>query len=248
MATVTQSPLPWSQAELVATFVAALRLTDPTGQVRGAELAHRLLRCWSEPHRRYHAVPHLTATLAAVRELVTGDDVPLGRESVADVELAAWFHDAVYSGRPGQDEEASARLAETELTRLGLPAPRVAEVARLVRLTADHRPASEDLAGQVLCDADLSVLGAPEPVYRAYACAVRAEYAHVPASHFRAGRLAVLVALGETESLYRTERARRWWEAAARRNLAAELARLADPAAPLDGEEVTGPPATAPDR
>jgi predicted metal-dependent HD superfamily phosphohydrolase len=234
-----------SAHELVPGFVAALGAVAPGPQGLAAELADRLLKRWSEPHRRYHAVSHLVATLEAARTVLDADDVPLDAGRAADVVLAVWFHDAVYTGRAGDDEEASAQLAEAELPRLGLPAERVAEVARLVRLTAGHNPAKDDLAGQVLCDADLAVLGATEAVYRAYASAVRGEYAQVPPADFRAGRAAVLGGLGAATPLYRTAPARREWEAAARANLAAELARLADPATPLDGDDGVTPPQTS---
>jgi predicted metal-dependent HD superfamily phosphohydrolase len=142
------------------------------------------------------------------------------------VELAVWFHDAVYTGRAGDDEEASAGLAEELLAALGQPAGRVAEVARLVRLTAGHDPAPGDAAGELLCDADLSILAAPAPEYDAYTAAVRREYAAVPDAAFRAGRAAVLRGLLAGGTPYRTAAARRSWAAAAGRNVAAELAEL----------------------
>ncbi len=176
-----------------------------------------LVARWAEPHRRYHTVGHLLAVLDGV-DLLSAEAL-----NPDLVRLAAWYHDAVYRGRP-DDEERSARLAEADLAALGLPAPDVAEVARLVRLTAGHRTAPGDANGAVLCDADLAVLGSPG--YRAYTRAVRAEYAHVPEEAFRAGRAAVLRGLLDLPALYRTPLARERWEAAARANLAEELIRL----------------------
>jgi predicted metal-dependent HD superfamily phosphohydrolase len=187
-----------------------------------------LLRRWSEPHRHYHTTAHLIATLEAVAALLdgTGPAVP----DRGAVELAAWFHDAVHTGRAGSDEEASAALAEQVLTGLGQPAERVAEVARLVRLTARHDPADGDVAGQVLCDADLSVLAATPDRYAAYTAAVRREYAHVPDGAFRSGRAAVLRGL-LAGPLFRTEPGRRAWLAGATANVTAELGRLETPPA-----------------
>src|SRR5690606_41538168 len=68
-------------------------------------LGRDLLRRWREPHRRYHTVEHLRAVLDAIDELAHHADDP------AAVRFAAWFHDAVYAGRPGEDERASAELA-----------------------------------------------------------------------------------------------------------------------------------------
>ncbi|MDA8372297.1 MAG: metal-dependent phosphohydrolase [Nocardiopsaceae bacterium] len=188
----------------------------PEAAAVGADLLTR----WSEPHRRYHTVGHLRAVVAAVDELAEA-----ARDLVV-VRCAAWFHDAVYDGVPGEDEERSARLAERLLPRCGLAAGRVAEAARLVRVTADHRPAHGDVDAQVLCDADLSVLGGTPERYREYAAAVREEYAHVAEADFRAGRAAVLRALLEAPVLFHTPLARARWEARARANISDELGAL----------------------
>lgn len=184
----------------------------------GAELLAR----WAEPHRRYHTLDHLQAVLAAVDQLADA-----ARDTVS-VRYAAWFHDAVYQGEPGADEENSAQLAELLLPSCGLSADRVAEVARLVRVTAEHDPAPGDADAEVLCDADLSVLAADPDSYAAYTRAVRAEYAHVSDADFARGRAAVLHGLLETPRIYRTPRARERWEERARANLTRELAQLAE--------------------
>jgi predicted metal-dependent HD superfamily phosphohydrolase len=205
--------------DLVDSFV------DAVGAQKARPVAVALLARWQEPHRRYHTVKHLRAVLDAV-DLLLGDPDAVPVRDHGAVRLAAWYHDSVYRGVPGQDEEDSAALAEHDLMKLRQPPERVTEVARLVRLTADHRPAPDDPAGQVLADADLAVLGAASQDYRAYADAVRAEYAHVPDAAFRAGRAAVLRRLAAADPLFRTPTGRRLWEARARANLAAELTGL----------------------
>lgn len=177
-----------------------------------------LLDRWSEDHRRYHGCTHLLAVLEALDLLTDPADPP------RTVLLAAWFHDAVYRGVAGQDEEESARLAEERLADAGVPASAVEEVARLVRLTSDHRPEPGDDDGALLCDADLSVLGGePEP-YARYVAAVREDYAHIGDADFAAGRAAVVRHLLELDPLFNTDRARELWLVAARRNLQGELA------------------------
>ncbi|MEV4067628.1 HD domain-containing protein [Nonomuraea dietziae] len=194
----------------------------------GAELVAR----WSEPHRRYHTLDHLRAVLAAIEPLA-----PVADDADA-VRLAAWFHDAIYDGRPSWDEERSAQLAQALLPRCGVAEGRVAEVARLVRLTATHDPGYDparagDANGAVLCDADLAVLAGEH--YDAYARAVREEYRHVPDELFRAGRAQVLRRLLDAPRLYRTARAHDLWEARARANVSAEL-RLLDGVGAVGGD------------
>ncbi|MFI6923339.1 metal-dependent phosphohydrolase [Nonomuraea spiralis] len=193
----------------------ALAGGSPAARAAGAELIAR----WAEPHRRYHTLHHLAAVLAAV------DDLAGEAADPAAVRLAAWFHDAVYDGRPGWDEERSAQLVQARLPRCGVSPGRVATAARLVRLTAAHDTvAGDDRDGAVLCDADLAVLG--RPGYDAYAADIRREYAHVPDDLFRLGRSQVLRRLLAAPRLYRTDRARELWEERARANMNAELARL----------------------
>jgi predicted metal-dependent HD superfamily phosphohydrolase len=189
---------------------------SPAATALGAEL----LRRWAEPHRRYHTQEHLAACLDAVDALADEADGPTA------VRLAVWFHDAVYDRRPGDDEEASAALAEDRLPALGIAPPLVAEVARLVRLTVSHRPGPDDRNGAVVCDADLSVLGGTPESYATYASQIREEYADIDEDTFRAGRRQVLEDLASRNPLFRTRTARDRWEDRARRNVATELALL----------------------
>jgi predicted metal-dependent HD superfamily phosphohydrolase len=183
------------------------------------ELRDRLLAAYGEERRGYHDLTHLTEVLDHVATLAAAAD------DVEAVVLAAWFHDAVYAGA-ADDEERSAVLATEGLTAAGVAPERVAEVARLVRLTAIHRPGPGDRNGQVLSDADLAVLAADEERYAGYVAGVRMEYAHVADDDFRRGRAAVLRDLLAKPSLFHTPAARDLWEERARVNVARELADL----------------------
>jgi predicted metal-dependent HD superfamily phosphohydrolase len=109
------------------------------------------------------------------------------------------------------------------LTALHARPDLVDEVARLVRLTADHDPGPEDVDGQLLCDADLAVLARPWDEYQRYAGAVREEYRHLNDEDFRGGRVAVLRHLRDLPVLFHTAELRDRWEAPARANLDREL-------------------------
>jgi predicted metal-dependent HD superfamily phosphohydrolase len=185
-----------------------------------AQVGAELLGRYAEEHRRYHDLAHLDDVLRGV------DDLAAHAADADAVRLAAWFHDAVYDPTAGDNEERSARLAEDALTRLRLADDLVAEVARLVRLTATHAAAPGDRNAAVLCDADLAILAADPGRYARYAQAVRAEYAHVDDESFATGRSAVLRALLAKDPLFLTGDARSAWEAPARRNVTAELGAL----------------------
>jgi predicted metal-dependent HD superfamily phosphohydrolase len=175
-----------------------------------------------EPHRRYHDATHLAEVLDRVDELAGEADDP------GAVRLAAWFHDAVYRPLRGDNEDRSAILAERMLADTDLPPDTVANVARLVRLTATHDPEPGDRDGAVLCDADLAILAAGPERYAAYAAAVREEYAELPDETFRAGRADVLRRMLGRPALFRTAPARDRWETAARHNMETELMLLGE--------------------
>jgi predicted metal-dependent HD superfamily phosphohydrolase len=174
-----------------------------------------LLRRWVEPWRRYHDAEHLAEVLAALDDLAA--PVP------APIRLAAWFHDAIYDPRADDNEERSALLAVSTLPAIGVADRTVAEVVRLVRLTATHDPTPDDPAGELLCDADLAILGSSPARYQRYVTDVRREYAHVPDDDFRAARTRILRGFQQRPTIYRTAAGRSRWESAARRNLSAEL-------------------------
>ncbi|GHC89079.1 hypothetical protein GCM10007079_34690 [Nocardiopsis terrae] len=222
-----RSDLPREEATLLAESWSHLAGTGAEARAVGEELLDR----WSEEHRRYHTLSHLWSALCAVEVL---------REEAHDVDAvryAVWFHDAVYEGRPGQDEDESAALAERLLSLMGQDPERIAEVVRLVGVTKDHRPGPRDADGAVLSDADLSTLAAGPEEYLAYTGAVRAEYRHVPDEAFRAGRLGVLRSLLEAPNIFHTPFGRTHWEPRARSNMLAEIDHLS-----RGGTEAPPPP------
>ncbi len=234
---VRSGALPVSETELVRRLVGSgLRLRTPQRTPKAHQvlpglvadwdrllpqrptLGEELLQRWREPHRHYHDVRHLAQVLGALRTVAQAP-VP------AAVELAAWFHDAVYEGEPGRDEERSAELAETLLPHAGVPNREVAEVSRLVLLTSGHLAGPGDTSGAQLVDADLSILGTSRGRYHVYVRDVRLEYAHLDDETFRAGRLEVVERLIARDPLYLTHAGAGEWTEAAQRNLAEERSR-----------------------
>ncbi len=204
--------------DVAASWVRAARAVGASGDI--AAVGARLLGAYAEEHRSYHDVRHLGDVLAAIGVLSPYTD------RLANVQLAAWFHDAVYDPQGTDNEERSAMLAERELTALGVADDIVAEVARLVRVTATHEPV--DAHAAVLCDADLAILASADDRYRSYVEGVRREYAHVANDVFTAGRSAILRRLLERDRIFHTEYAAVRWEARARQNVSAELQEIGD--------------------
>jgi predicted metal-dependent HD superfamily phosphohydrolase len=185
-----------------------------------APLFVRLVAAYGEPGRHYHTVGHIAHVLQVVGQLA-----PLTADLPA-VRLAAWFHDAVYDPRRGDNEAQSAAFARRTLGPLGVPEAILDAVGRLIMATATHRPPSANPDFAVLLDADLAILGEPPAIYADYALKIRREFAWLPASAYRAGRSAVLRRFLARPTIYLTTALRASHEAQARQNLRRELADL----------------------
>lgn len=207
-------------AAALAWLVAVEQLGGSGDAARSA--ADDLERRYGEAHRSYHTLGHIEAVLADCARLAGA--VGLSATDSAIIDLAACAHDVVYAGEPGKDERASAAWATEQLAACDVAADVCESVASIVLATIVHN--GDDLRTQVMLDADLAILAARPLLYVQYVEAVRAEYAALSDDEWCTGRAAVLSRLLDRPALYATEPARRWWDARARSNVAAELARL----------------------
>lgn len=182
------------------------------------DLGRELLSMWSQEHRFYHDRVHLLSVLEAIDELTDGT---IHGEELMQVQLAAWFHDAVYEGT-SEDEFRSAVLAREHLDGV-LSSATVEKVSELIMLTAGHQPSDTDQLGLILCDADLEVLARPEPSYQRYAEGIYQEYAHLPRNVLAQGRIKILEALVAKNHIYGTPVGQQRWERSARQNLQHEM-------------------------
>lgn len=181
-----------------------------------------LAAAYSAPDRHYHNLEHLADVFRVVGRLAPGvEDLPA-------LQLAAWFHDAVYDPRARDNEARSGELAVDLLGPIGVPASTLERVVRLVRATAhgstDDPPPDRDTAA--LVDADLAILGAAEDRYRRYAADIRREYGFLPDAEYRAGRAAVLKRFLARPRLFTNQMLFEEGEGRAKANLAAELREL----------------------
>jgi len=186
-----------------------------------AELKARA--AYAEPHRRYHDERHLKECLAEL-DWVVG----LAERERRLLKWAILWHDTVYEPGRSDNEDRSAELAVSELTRCGVPEADAAEVARLIRLTEKHRTDPGDRLGALMISIDLAILGADEERYALYVRDVRSEYSHVPDEMWRTGRALVLKRLLDSDPLYPDEDFRARLEAQAWRNMESELKTLGE--------------------
>ena len=177
-----------------------------------------LMRAFAEPQRHYHNAQHIAECLTeldAARHLA--------RQPKA-VELAIWFHDAVYDPKSPDNEEQSAALAKRCLEAAGLP-ELACTVGGLVMATKTHKPeAGSDAA--LLVDVDLSILGREEARYAEYELQIRAEYAWVPEDIFKTKRAEILQHFLDRSRIYNTDHFFTRHETPARRYLSRAIQHL----------------------
>lgn len=204
--------------ELRSRWQALLPTSDCQSSAASAAF-EELVRAYSLPERYYHSLHHISALLNLV------DEQAASFVDRSTVELAIFYHDAVYDSRRRDNEDQSARLADVRLGALGIPKPQLRRISALIAAT-NHGVAALDLADGDLMrflDLDLSVLAAPRSDYDRYAAAIRAEYAIYPDADYRIGRARVLRSFLERRRLFHCDDLHARWDGAARDNMRAEL-------------------------
>lgn len=192
-----------------------------------------LCGAYEAPGRAYHTLAHLA-------ELHGHADEQHAASPFADraaLSAAIFFHDVVYevpARAPGANENLSAELFRLYAAQAALDAARTQRICQAIAATFTHQlpegyaRADADAAGDWLprfLDMDLAILGAPAPRYAEYAAAIRFEYSVMPELAFCSGRAKFLRGAIEKD-VFLTRAFRETHEAAARRNMAAEIAQL----------------------
>ena len=171
---------------------------------------------YAEPGRFYHTLDHIGAMLETV------DGLAAFARNLNAVKLAVWLHDVIYDSKASDNEERSAEYSERLCEGLAISEGK--EVASLILRTKTHNVSDDDPDAQVLIDSDLAILGANDSAYRAYANQIRQEYAWVPETDYRMGRRKVLERFLARPRIFHHLAI---LEEPARRNIAAEITRLA---------------------
>ena len=172
-----------------------LALMDEWGFAPNRGTFETLRAAYSEKGRHYHTDQHISACL---RHFDRCSEI---LEHRREVELALWFHDAIYKPLSNRNERESAEWAASFLVRNGASEKEADRVHRLVMVTEHNAPTrTKDEA--VLVDIDLSILGTRPDVYQAFESSVRKEYRFVPRLIYRRKRTEILRGFLERAQIY----------------------------------------------
>ncbi|MEZ0261792.1 MAG: N-methyl-D-aspartate receptor NMDAR2C subunit [Alphaproteobacteria bacterium] len=199
------------------------RLGGTPDTVQGAAV----VSAYNGPGRYYHNETHLKDVLEkldwAKGALEKSGEVkhlssPEKQKMFDTIELALWYHDAVYDGKAKDNEERSRDSFLQHAEKSGIPADVKKEVAALIDLTKHHKNA-KTLPERILTDCDLAILGAAPAAFKAYDEGIRKEYAHVPAAVYKGARRSVLKGFLDQPRLFKTDAFHAEYDAPARANL-----------------------------
>ena len=183
------------------------------------ETYEELIRHYCEPHRAYHTLQHLKECLQVRRFVSAACQAP------AEIDLALWFHDAIYDPLRSDNEPRSAQWLDDVARDSGLGDETRRRLYDLVMVTRhDGAPKSTDEA--VLVDTDLAILGASFERFEEYDQQIRSEYQFVPLPVYRQKRRQVLEGFMARGRIYTTAAYFDAFERQARANLARAIERL----------------------
>lgn len=184
----------------------------------GEGLKETLLAAWREPQRQYHTEQHLRECLLLFQEFQHLAEQP------HEVELAIWFHDAVYDIKGKDNELKSAEWARTALQAAGVCEESCKSIYELIMATEHTSMDSLDSHDKkLLVDIDLAILGSSPLRFAEYDKQVRAEYSYVPGVIYRRKRKQILKEFLARSPIYKTQELRERFELQARENLGLAL-------------------------
>ena len=176
------------------------------------DVYEQLVAAYSEAHRHYHSIAHLADCLERL------DESQQFAEAPGEVEIALWFHDAIYDPMSSKNELKSAEWAREFLSFAGATEQVCENVYWHIMATVhDAAPPEGDTA--LLIDIDLSILGRDKGVYDQFEENVRKEYRWVPKPLYRRKRKEILQSFLDREKIYVTEFFNGRYESQARINL-----------------------------
>jgi predicted metal-dependent HD superfamily phosphohydrolase len=172
-------------------------LMQTWGFADNAAMFVRLCAAYGESQRHYHTLEHLEDCLQKAKLLRQSASKP------AQIEMALWFHDAIYKPYSSSNELESAQWAERFLQDNDADSDDIARVYAMIMATK-HASTDQyfDSDTALLLDIDLSILGEDAATYNRYEKNIRREYRWVPFFLYRKKRREILNYFLQRENIY----------------------------------------------
>jgi predicted metal-dependent HD superfamily phosphohydrolase len=185
---------------------------DLEAAVTEEQLFQAICNHYNTPDRHYHTLQHLTECLDLFKTAIELATHP------AEVEMALWFHDAIYDTASKDNEAQSAQWASNELSKVGVLPASIDRIHALIMATCHTSlPTTSDEC--LLVDIDLAILGASTERFAEYEQQIRTEYNFVPETIFNQKRQEILQGFLDRSTIYSTQYFQDKLEPRARQNI-----------------------------
>ena len=170
-----------------------------------------LVSLYTGPDRHYHCAEHIRFCLDKLDEAREA-----GNYSI-NVEMAVWFHDAIYEAGDSENERKSASWF-AQCTRGHLSREMIDEISQLIVATT-HRDTPNSWQEKLLVDVDLSSFGLPWEKFLEDGHNIRLEFGHLSDEEFVSNQSRFLNGLLERPVIFHTRHFSDCYEAVARQNI-----------------------------
>jgi predicted metal-dependent HD superfamily phosphohydrolase len=161
---------------------------------------------YAESTRQYHTLQHLGECLDLFESVMDLATHP------AEVEMALWFHDAIYNTASHDNEAQSAQWARAELSRAGVLPEKINSydcakgdrIQALIMATC-HTALPVTIDECLLVDIDLAILGSSTERFAEYEQQIRIEYNFVSEPIFNQKRQEILQGFLDRSTIYSTK-------------------------------------------
>jgi len=181
----------------------------------------RIKSAYSESHRAYHTLQHLSECFDKLDRAVATKIF----QKTALAEAALWYHDVIYQPMAKDNEQRSAEWAVRFLTQSGVGDEDCRLVSSLIMATR-HAEDPRAITHQLVVDIDLSILGAAPARFDEYERQVWEEYKWIPWFVYKKKRRELLKRFLDKPGIYATKIFHDEYERQARENLKRSLAKL----------------------
>jgi len=188
-----------------------------TDAENASDIGENIIARYNESHRFYHNIEHLSTVLKQI-DFAKGN-IGISAYCINVIELALWYHDAIYDPKANDNEEKSADLFIKDARQMRINENVIINVSRLILVTKNHFLA-KSLDEQIIADCDLSPLGHNKEYFENSNKNLLKEYPDVPEIE----RIKFLQSLIEHESIFHTFLFRREFEDRAISNIKDKIA------------------------
>ena len=182
-------------------------------------LFSQFLYWYTTPYRAYHNLIHINNCLDEFSEIKNF------LSSKHEIELAIWFHDAIYDPYSKNNEKKSAELSYEILREQGLAESFIKKVSNYI-LATKHEKLFKDEDTKFLVDIDLSIFGKSKEKFDKYEKQIEQEYSRISLEQFNNGRAIIVKKFLDRTNIYQTDFFRERYEIKARKNLERSLSKL----------------------